>query len=99
MGKAVLSIWPFSLLKDRPISRLFLVICFNAILTHIFSVIFLIVEKPAQEVSLYICQKFITHLEEIFLFFSSPNNYTSIYFVKSLVYYNIIIILLFHVQF
>ena len=43
-------IWPFSLLRDRPIFRLFLVILCNGILSNIFSTIFLNIEKPAQDV-------------------------------------------------
>ena len=46
-------IWPFSLLRDRPIFRLFLVILCNGILSNIFSTIFLNIEKPAQDVRLF----------------------------------------------
>ena len=53
-GKGLWGIWPFNMLEDRPILRLFLVIFFNGILTNIFSTIFLNIEKPAQDVSLLI---------------------------------------------
>ena len=43
-------IWPFSMLKDRPIFRLFLVILINGIFSNIFSTIFLNIERPAQDV-------------------------------------------------
>ena len=49
--KGLWGIWPFNLLEDRPIFRLFLVIFCNGILTNIFSTIFLNLEKPEQDVS------------------------------------------------
>ena len=49
--KGLWGIWPFTMLIDRPILRLFLVIFSNGILSNIFSTIFLNIEKPAQDVS------------------------------------------------
>ena len=51
--KGLWGIWPFSLLRDRPIFRLFLVILCNGILSNIFSTIFLNIEKPAQDVRIF----------------------------------------------
>ena len=47
-------IWPFNMLRDRPIFRLFLVILCNGIISNIFSTIFLNIEQPAQLVRIHI---------------------------------------------
>ena len=52
--KGLWGIWPFTMLRDRPILRLFLVIFGNGILSNIFSTIFLNIEKPAQDVSFHL---------------------------------------------
>ena len=48
--KGLWGIWPFSLLRDRPVFLLFLVIFLNGILSNSFSHIFFHIEKPSQDV-------------------------------------------------